>query len=206
MEGSLGPAENDPVVATALGIAYSVLSVVDRVEPGSPAEAAGLASRRRRDPGGVYLPRGRGYGRLHRQARPERSSEGPQQANWPCLVAVLQELPAGSKVKLSYVRGDEKEKREATLTPDVATGYFLAERGLSFEMVERIRIAGTWSEAVDRGWDETVRSLDDGLPLPRQAGPPGFVHARWADRSPSPRRLVSRQPKGPASCWCFSPC
>jgi membrane-associated protease RseP (regulator of RpoE activity) len=41
LEGALG-SENDPVVATALGVAYAVSNKIGRVEPGSPAERAGL--------------------------------------------------------------------------------------------------------------------------------------------------------------------
>jgi regulator of sigma E protease len=78
-------------------------------------------------------------------------------ANWPAFVELIQEMPQGTKVKLTYVRGDES--REATLTPAVAEGYFVPERGLVFDWIQKIRIADTWGEAVERGWNETVSAL-----------------------------------------------
>jgi regulator of sigma E protease len=80
-----------------------------------------------------------------------------KQANWPALMAALQQLAPGTKVKLTYKRGDQV--RAATLTPVVAEGYFVPERGLAFDWIQRIRIAENWGEAVDRGWNETVSSL-----------------------------------------------
>jgi regulator of sigma E protease len=66
-------------------------------------------------------------------------------------------MPQGTKVKLAYVRGDDS--RETVLTPAVAEGYFVPERGLEFDWIQKIRIAESWNEAVERGWNETVSAL-----------------------------------------------
>ncbi len=156
LEGALGPADNDPVVAPALGIAYRVLSVVARVEPDGPAAKAGMEENDVVTQAEFILPE-------DMKKKPTippiifNRDESEAQANWPALMAVLQELPAGSQVKLTFKRGDAV--RSATLTPQPAPGYFVAERGFAYDWVERVRIAGTWSEAVSRGWDETVSSL-----------------------------------------------
>jgi regulator of sigma E protease len=156
LEGAIGLAENDPVVATSLGVAYNVLSVVASVQPDSPGAKAGMRK-------GDIVTKAEFVFPQDLEEKPSIKSlafsreDADKQANWPALIAALQEMPAGTKVKLTYLRGDQT--RDATLAPDVAEGYFLPERGLSYEWTERIRTAGTWGEAVDRGWDETVSSL-----------------------------------------------
>jgi regulator of sigma E protease len=156
MEGALGPIENEPVVATALGVAYRVLSVVDRVEPGSPAAEAGLAE-------GDVIEQAEFVFPDDMKEKPEVSptkfsrAEDEEKANWPAFLAALQDMPTGTKVKLAYKRGDKAQ--EVTLAPTESKEYFVPERGLVFDWIERTRVAGTWGEAVTRGYDETVSSL-----------------------------------------------
>jgi len=147
---------NDPASIPALGVAYRVLSVLDRVEPGSPAAEAGLASRDVITKAELIFPEGA-------KDVPELTTiefsrdEDDLQANWPAFVGILQDLPPETKVKLTYLRG--KEERQATVTPTTAEGYFVPERGLNLEWVEQMRTSATWGDAVQRGWDETVTSL-----------------------------------------------
>ena len=150
-------APDDPVSVAALGIAYRVLSVVDSVEPGSPAEEAGLqgddvlisaewvypedVKDKPEDPAKVDLT--------------QEASDGA--FSWAGVMQVLQDRPEATQIRLIYKRGGEV--REALLKPVVAEGYFVPERGLVLEPVTRIRVSQSWDEAVERGWDETVRSL-----------------------------------------------
>jgi regulator of sigma E protease len=154
LEEPLGAEPNSPVVATALGVAYSVLNVVDRVDDGSPAAAAGLQR------GDVithiafeYPPQLEPKRTL---AQIEFSGDG-KPTNWPMFAAALQWAPPGTKLKVTYLRGDKPST--VTLTPVASSEFFLPERGFAFSPVQRIRIAATWSEAVARGWHETVNSL-----------------------------------------------
>jgi regulator of sigma E protease len=156
VEGALGAAENSPVVATALGVSYSVLNVVDRVEPGSPAAEAGLES-------GDVVTQAEFEFPADLKDKPEVKpiefslDEGDEKANWPAFTTALQAMPAGTKVKLTYKRGEET--KTATLAPVGSTDVFLPERGIVFDLVEDIRIASTWGEAIRRGREETISAL-----------------------------------------------
>jgi regulator of sigma E protease len=66
-------------------------------------------------------------------------------------------MPAGTKVKLTYKRGEQT--KTATLSPVDSTDVFLAERGIVFDLTERIRISDSWSDAIKRGKDETINAL-----------------------------------------------
>jgi regulator of sigma E protease len=152
-------APNDPVAVPALGIAYRVLSVVDRVEADSPAATAGLK------PDDVVVRAELVYPKdLPGDQKPPEpftvefsQNEGDALANWPRLMGVLPFLPEGTQVKLTYKRGSET--KEALLGPEPLEGYFVADRGLIFDWVTETRIAATWGEAAKRGFDETVSSL-----------------------------------------------
>jgi regulator of sigma E protease len=152
-------APNDPVAVPALGIAYRVLSVVDRVEPESLADKAGLKADDVVVKAELVYPK-----ELPDDKKtPEPFSvefsqkEGDALANWPRLMGVLPFLPQGTQVKLTYKRGSET--KDALLTPTPVEGYYLADRGLIFDWITEIRVAATWSEAADRGFKETVSSL-----------------------------------------------
>ncbi len=199
-EGSLGGNENDPIVTTALGVAYAVSSVVDRVEPGSPAEKAGLKS------GDVVTNAEFVYPEdfdddLKLDPVVFRNDEGEPQPNWPALVASLQLLPESAQVKLTYHRG--KEEQTAMLTPAASTTYFTAEHGLYmfvFDPIKRIRIAKNWSEAVDRGWNETVGALGmvyrflgklgSQVPITGLGGPVTIFKAAGATAAEGPGKLL----------------
>ena len=70
---------------------------------------------------------------------------------------LVQRLPADAQVKLTYQRGDETLTAE--LTPQVVPGSFEPERGFQFDPIQKIRIASSFGEQVELGFNETVNSL-----------------------------------------------
>ena len=149
-------AQNDPVAAPALGIAYNVLTVVKEVEPDSPAEKAGLQGDDVLVSAEVTYPEG-----MKDKPKSEplflTHDEKTEVIGWPQLMTSLQSLPAESQLKLTYKRGSET--KEAVLTPVESEATYVVDRGLVFDWSKRIRISETWGEAASRGYDETVRSL-----------------------------------------------
>ena len=128
-------ADNDPLSVPALGMAYRVLNVVDRVEPGSPAAKAGLQA------GDVVTKAEFVFPKTAERQAPRRRTDRIQPATKTTSRPTgrrsstsLQELPPGTKVKLTYKRGDEsreadahaRRRRTATSSP---------ERGLIFDWI-----------------------------------------------------------------------
>ena len=83
--------------------------------------------------------------------------EGDGLPNWPSFMSALQWAPEGTRVALTYRRGDELKQAELDVVP--MPGYFQSGRGFQTNAMERIRIAETWGEAVRRGYEETLNSL-----------------------------------------------
>ncbi|NOZ40528.1 MAG: metalloprotease, partial [Planctomycetes bacterium] len=69
----------------------------------------------------------------------------------------LQRLPASAEIKLTYKRGDKTAT--ATLTPAPVADQFEASRGFIFEPIQRIKIANTFGEQFQLGFEETKNSL-----------------------------------------------
>lgn len=146
--------ENDPLSVPALGIAYRVLNLVNNVVPGSPAAEAGMKSgdlvtqveiiRTGKSTDADLIP-----------SKIEFNEEGGH--NWPVFMDLVQRLPADTKFKLTYQRGDKK--LTADLVPQVVEGSFEPDRGFIFDQVQRIRIADSFGEQVELGFNETVSSL-----------------------------------------------
>jgi regulator of sigma E protease len=78
--------------------------------------------------------------------------------HWPAFAAMLNRLPSGAQVTLTYERGN-KETTTEPLTPVAAEGLYYPDRGLNFAMVRRTRTAATWGEAWTLGSTEAIRSL-----------------------------------------------
>ncbi len=150
LESSLSA--NDPLSVSALGIAYRVLSRVARVEPGSPAAKANLQSGDVITQATVVLPKSV----KEKPGKPLEFNDKDQQ-NWPAFIEQLQFLPLGTQIKLTYQRGEET--LEATVEPAASEEYFVATRGMLFEPTKRLRIASTFSEQVELGYQETMNSL-----------------------------------------------
>ncbi len=149
-------AENDPVSLPSLGLAYNVLTVVKEVEPGSPAEKAGLQSKDVLVSAELVFPEDMKE-KPDSKELPFSRDDKKDGIGWPYLMGALQRLPAGTQIKLNFKRGNDL--KEEVLAPITSGEYYLADRGLNFDLVRRIRITESWDDAARRGFDETLRSL-----------------------------------------------
>ncbi|MAT72006.1 MAG: hypothetical protein CMJ58_21080 [Planctomycetaceae bacterium] len=151
-------APDQPVPAAALGIAYRVLNKIDKVVPNSPAEKAGL-----REGDVVVSAKLVATDDADPQIAeivatlPEFEFNDDTDQSWAGLIASAQNFRPGVQVELTYQRGEEKQT--ATMAPVDRDDSYQADRGLGFKAVTRTRIAHSFGEQVQRGWDETVRSL-----------------------------------------------
>jgi len=131
-----------PVSIASLGLALRVPALVAEVAAGSPAAAAGIAPGERITRATLLLP-----------DEPE-IGEGvpltPEQPNWPAVMAVLQQVPAGTSLRLD-VESASGPTRQVDLGPVEATDLFVAERGLVFEPVYQKVQAASVGEAFRRG-------------------------------------------------------
>jgi regulator of sigma E protease len=146
-----------------LGIAYSLENSVAEVEPGSPAEQAGIK------PGDqlvsalfVVKPTDdmtamEKEGLLAGTKAPVEF--GDKKANWAACLAQLQILPAGAEIKLKVA-----PDREVVLRPVPAADWFNPDRGFQLETEFRTRQAKSIGEAFALGGRET---LDSVLPVYR---------------------------------------
>ncbi len=143
--------EGDPLSVPALGLAYRVLNRVRDVQPASPAAKAGLQAGDVITKAEFILPK-------DEKAELEPTEFGkPGKQNWPTFVEQLQRLPASAEIKITYKRGDETAT--ATLTPAPVSDQFVVPRGFIFEPIQRIKIASTFGEQFQLGFEETKNSL-----------------------------------------------
>jgi regulator of sigma E protease len=147
--------QTDPLSAPALGVAYRVLSIVDEVTPDGPAAKAGVEPGDQITQAEFVFPED-----LKDKPASAAWEFGPAEgapAHWAALVTRLQDVPEGTKLKLTLLRG--KETKTVTLAPTDLEGYYVPERGFAFEWVSRTRIAESWGDAARRGFDETVSAM-----------------------------------------------
>jgi regulator of sigma E protease len=146
--------ENDPLSVPALGIAYRVLNRVNNVIPGSPAAQAGMKSNDVVTQVEI-IEADKATDKEETPGKIEFNEQGGH--NWPMFMDLVQRLPADAKLKLTYQRGEETKTVE--LTPQVVPGSFEPERGFQFDPIQKIRIASSFGEQVELGFNETVNSL-----------------------------------------------
>jgi len=148
---------DDPVPVTALGVAYKVVNRVNSVQENSPAHRAGIQKN-------DVITKAEFIYRKGLKESPEidpvdfaNVEQDTPGNNWAGFLAVLQNQPADTRVKLTYKRNDKETTVE--LTPELDHDSYNARRGLIFDRLRRIRVAESFNEQVERGFEETTSSL-----------------------------------------------
>ncbi len=77
---------------------------------------------------------------------------------WPHVTHLIQLLPNGVDITLSFTRGDQE--MTATLRPKTSDQWFFADRGLRMRRLERIHTAANWTEAWQLGYRGTKEQLE----------------------------------------------
>ncbi len=152
------------VAIESIGVAYSVTNIVAGVQPGSPAAGANLQR------GDVLLSASfkatteeakqqidKVFKASPREPIEFRDKTYGEIPNWPFVVSVLQLMPAGVALELSYTRmGNEFT---ATLFPKRSERWYFADRGIRTVPLKRVHTATTWSQAWSLGFRETKEQL-----------------------------------------------
>ena len=130
------------VAVSALGIGLAVADLVTDVAAGSPAANAGLVAGERLTRANLVLP--------GESADDEGVPISATQPNWPAVVAAIQQLPAGTKLRLE-VAAAAGPTRTLELEPAEAAELFVADRSLVFDPVYEKVQARSVGEAFSRG-------------------------------------------------------
>jgi len=146
-----GPMPGTPVAVNGLGLAYYVLTVVSRVEPNSPAAAAGLK------PNDKVV-------QVKYQVRSPDGSDVPQRwddvkpHHWAFVDAAVQaRAPHGLTVRVERDGKVEPADFDLTGVPDPTWGQ--PDRGLILAVETRTQKAGSVGEALQMGMHRTGRAI-----------------------------------------------
>ena len=157
-----------------LGLAYSILTRVVAVEPGSPAEKAGIK------PGDRLTKIAIPPFDAEQRGRPTVIGFEEGGGSWPKAFMLLQMRPIQA-VELTV----NNATKPVSIAPAVNPKWFHPYRGEQFRMLFRRTPPMGVSAALQRGWDDTVenilsiyamiRSLVQGRVGPENLGGPGVI-------------------------------
>jgi len=142
-----------PASIAALGIAIPVDAVVAAVDADGPAARAGVVPGDRIVKAWLLTPEevaAKGEG------SPVKFSA--REPNWPAVMGILQDLPAGTTLRLEVVAAGG-QSRTVSLEPAEAADQFVVDRGLVFEPVYRLVQAPTVTAALGKGFRKAVADL-----------------------------------------------
>ena len=142
-----------PASIASLGIAIPVDAVVAAVDADGPAARAGIVPGDRIVKAWLLTPEevaAKGEG-----APVKFSAREP---NWPAVMGILQDLPAGTTLRLEVVAAGG-QSRTVALEPAEAADQFVVDRGLVFEPVYRLVQAPTVTAALGKGFRKAVADL-----------------------------------------------
>ena len=134
-----------PTSIAALGIAVPVDTVVAAVADGGPAAQAGIVPGDRIVKAWLLTPE---QVAEKKPGMPVKFSA--REPNWPAVMGILQDLPAGTKLRLE-VETAGRENRTVEVVPAEAGDQFVVDRGLVFEPVYRLVRAESFGAALGQG-------------------------------------------------------
>lgn len=141
------PSNDAPMPFPALGISYQVKPVIAGIEPGSPADKAGIKV-------GDTIKK-----MAYKSVQPdfEDSLDFTERYAWPFAISWMQDLPENTLYTITATDSEGKEKVFADLKPVEDTTWFLYTRGLRLEPETRLRVAENIWDAVVIGARESYR-------------------------------------------------
>ena len=134
-----------PTSIASLGIALPVDTVVAAVAAGGPAAQADIVPGDRIVKAWLLTPE---QVAEKKPGMPVKFSA--REPNWPAVMGILQDLPAGTKLRLE-VETAGRENRTVELVPAEAGDQFVVDRGLVFEPVYRLVRAESFGAALGQG-------------------------------------------------------
>ncbi|MFO7901331.1 MAG: site-2 protease family protein, partial [Pirellulaceae bacterium] len=78
-------------------------------------------------------------------------------SNWPYVSDLLQEMPPGVKMNVSFERAGEQ--MNAALTGKTSDQWYHCARGMRFTMLQRVHTASTWASACGLGFRATKEAV-----------------------------------------------
>ncbi len=147
-----------PLAAESIGLAFQVENTVAAIEPGSPAETAGLQVGDLIEAAEFVPDSPENLERdLQAFGPPQPIELGPKSRNWATVQDRIQMSLPGTRVKLSYQRG--QKLLTADLLPVDLPGRFYANRGLQLMPMSETNRASDWASAFRLGLRETIESI-----------------------------------------------
>ena len=134
-----------PTSIASLGIALPVDTVVAAVAAGGPAAQADIVPGDRIVKAWLLTPE---QVAEKKPGMPVKFSA--REPNWPAVMGILQDLPAGTKLRLE-VETAGRENRTVDVVPAEAGDQFVVDRGLVFEPVYRLVRAESFGAALGQG-------------------------------------------------------
>jgi regulator of sigma E protease len=134
-----------PTSIASLGIALPVDSVVAAVADGGPAAQAGIVPGDRIVKAWLLTPE-----QLAEKKPGMPVKFSAREPNWPAVMGILQDLPAGTKLRLE-VETAGRESRTVEVVPAETGDQFVVDRGLVFEPVYRLVRAESFGAALGQG-------------------------------------------------------
>ena len=182
-----------------------MLNTVAAVEPGSPAAEAGLQAGDRITRAKIIPPSKEQLAELRKKYHDDDLGQSEvtlpfadDERNWPCLTgfckAQASAIPilTGTTVEFTWQRGDDEEMT-GKAAPVPAKDWFDSQRGWILEPMMFVQKAGSFSEALQLGGQETADATPPGLPYAPQR------RRNQADLHSQLLRSLGHHPVGPAA-------